>query len=187
MKRIVSLLFVVLMLGMMLVSCQQVESEGGETLPSDVVPSGDVDTTDTDANNFQNDRLPTGAELEALGFAGSEVRVLSWDKEEAQTFPKEDSSTDPIKSKLYYHWRSIEERFVYFNRNPIKSRARHLPLNDVPIFFLTFGFDYVIIFSSKISITKNKNPPIAVKSKENFYELRRYHYRRRSRRNLRRL
>ena len=111
MKKIVSLILVVLMLGTMLISCQQIESEGGETLPSVVVPSGDVNTTDTDANNFQNDRLPTGAELEALGFAGTEVKILSWDKEEAQTFPKEDSDNDPIKSKLYYHWRSIEERF----------------------------------------------------------------------------
>ena len=110
MKKIVSFILVVLMLGAVLVSCQQVETEGGETLPSDVVPTGDVDVTDTDANQYQNDRLPSGAELEKLGFAGTEVRVLSWDKEEAQTFPKEDSTADPIKSKLYYHWRSIEER-----------------------------------------------------------------------------
>ena len=111
MKRIVSMILVVLMLAAMLVSCQQPIDEEGDALPSDVVPSGDVDTTDTDANNFQNDRLPAGAELEKLGFAGKEVKVLSWDKEEAQTFPKEDSDNDPIKSKLFYHWKGIEERF----------------------------------------------------------------------------
>ena len=112
MKRIVSLILVVLMLASLLVSCQApIDDNGDGSLPSDVVPSGDVDTTDTDANNFQNDRLPAGTELEKLGFAGKEVKVLSWDKEEAQTFPKEDSDNDPIKSKLFYHWKGIEERF----------------------------------------------------------------------------
>ena len=113
MKRVVSVFLVALMLTAMLVSCQQpIDDEKGEgTLPSDVIPTGDVDTTDTDANQFQNDRLPTGAELEKLGFAGSEVKVLSWEEQEHQTFPKEDSSSDPIKSKLFYHWKGIEERF----------------------------------------------------------------------------
>lgn len=112
MKKIVSVILIVLMLAAMLVSCQAPVDENGDgTLPPDVVPTGDVDTTDTDANQYQNDRLPSGADLEKLGFAGAEVKLLSWDKEEAQTFPKEDSTSDPIKSKLFYHWKSIEERF----------------------------------------------------------------------------
>ena len=111
MKRIVSLILVVLMLTALLASCQQTEPDGGDTLPSDVIPSGEVDATDTDANQYQNDRLPTGDELAKLGFAGSEVRVLSWDEQEHQTFPKGDSDSDPIKSKLYYHFKGIEERF----------------------------------------------------------------------------
>ena len=105
------MLLVVLMLAAALASCQQPVDDGGDTLPSDVIPSGDVDTTDTDANNYQNDRLPTGAELEKMNLAGSEVRVLSWEEQEHQTFPKGDSDNDPIKSKLYYHWKGIEERF----------------------------------------------------------------------------
>ena len=32
--------------------------------------------------------------------------ALTWEQEEAQTFPKEDSENDPIKSKLFYHWKS---------------------------------------------------------------------------------
>ena len=111
MKRFVSLLLCLFILMALLVSCQQVESDGDKTLPSDVIPTGDVDATDTDANQYQNDRLPSGDELAQLGFAGSEVKILTWDKKEAQTFPKEDSATDPIKSKLYYHWKGIEERF----------------------------------------------------------------------------
>ena len=112
MKRFVAMLLVLLMLTAALCSCQKAEENGeGENLHSDVIPSGTVDQNDTDANEYQNDRLPTGAALESLGFAGSEVRVLSWDKQEHQTFPKGDSANDPIKSKLYYHWKGIEERF----------------------------------------------------------------------------
>ena len=117
MKRFVAMLLVLLTLT--LCSCQKVEgSDGEETLNSDVIPSGTIDQNDTDANEYQNDRLPTGAALESLGFAGREVRVLSWDKQEHQTFPKGNSENDPIKSKLYYHWKGIEERFdITFKTN----------------------------------------------------------------------
>ena len=111
MKKAIALSLCLLTLLALLVSCQSPEMDGGEQLPSDVIPSGEIDTADTDANNFQNDRLPTGNALEELGMAGSEIKILTWDQREAQTFPKGDSTTDPIKSKLYYHWKGIEERF----------------------------------------------------------------------------
>jgi len=115
MKKVISILLVLLMLSAMLISCQSKEDQEGPD--ADVVaPDGDVDTSDVDDCGYQNDRLPKGAELEKLGFKGSEVKVLSWDGEEGQTFPKENSTTDPIKAKLYNHWQGIAERFsITFN------------------------------------------------------------------------
>jgi len=75
-------------------------------------PGGVVDRVDTDCNGYQNDRLPNGEALKALGFEGSTVKILSWEEEEAQTFPKENSETDPLKGKLWVHYRGIEERFA---------------------------------------------------------------------------
>ena len=115
MKKIIAMLMVLLMLSFALMSCQAEQNEQ-EQNPEVLAPDGDVDTSDVDVNGFQNDRLPEDAELEKLGFAGSTVNILSWDGEEGQTFPKEDSDVDPIKSKLYYHWQGIEERFdITFN------------------------------------------------------------------------
>ena len=113
MKKIASLILVLLMLCPLLFSCQDNEI-GADSNPKpdgDVIaPDGDVNLEEKDPEGFVQDRLPQGEALEALGFAGSNVRILSWDEEEAQTFPKEDSTQDPLKNKLYNHYRGIEER-----------------------------------------------------------------------------
>ena len=74
-----------------------------------VVPQGDIQQEDD--HGYIADRLPTGEELKALGFAGSTLKILGYKDEEAQTLPKEDSTEDPLKSTLYNHWGSIKERF----------------------------------------------------------------------------
>ena len=75
-------------------------------------PSRDPEVVDPgeDPNGFQNDRIPGRNDLAMLGFAGSEVRLLTWDEAEAWTFPKEDSVTDSLKSRLYYHYFGVAER-----------------------------------------------------------------------------
>ena len=57
-----------------------------------------LDLSDVDENGYLNDRLPSGAALEALGIVGSEVKILTWGGEHHRTFPKEDSTNDPIQS-----------------------------------------------------------------------------------------
>ncbi len=115
MKRIISLMLVILMLSCLLLSCQNngttPNANNGDN-KNDVVapPEGEVNYELVDENGYLLDRLPEGAELEALGFSGSKVQILSWDEEEAQTFPKESSVTDPLKAKLYNHYKGIEER-----------------------------------------------------------------------------
>ena len=108
MKKIVSLLLVLLMLASMLIACQKNDVEQGENGP--VVPTVSMEEVEMDEKGVVKDRIPEGDALEALGFFGSSVTVLSWEEEEAQNFPKEDSAEDPIKSKLYNHWIAIEER-----------------------------------------------------------------------------
>ena len=111
MKRIVSLLLVLLMLSAMLFSCQKNEDELTDADGNSVVkPEGEINLEVKDDEGYVKDRIPDGEELKALGFEGSTVKILSWENEEGQTFPKEDSSSDPIKSKLYNHWIAIEER-----------------------------------------------------------------------------
>ncbi|MBQ7354800.1 MAG: hypothetical protein IJW62_04690, partial [Clostridia bacterium] len=125
MKRVLSLVLVLLMLAGMLLSCQKQEDpytnpDGSST----VVPDGEVDLERVDEEGYVADRLPTGDALAALGFAGSTVKVLGYEEEMDQTFPKEDSSSDPIKSKLYYHWKGIEEQFdITFN---VKHQLAHM-------------------------------------------------------------
>ncbi len=122
--RLISLILVLLTFSVPLFSCQN-ESQAPDQSDDPVViaPNGEVDLKDVDENGYQNDRLPRGEKLEALGFGGSTVKILTWEQEEAQTFPKEDSSKDPIKSKLFHHWRGIEERLG------IKFNATHAPSN----------------------------------------------------------
>ena len=108
MKKIVSLLLVILMLTSLLMACQKQEEESSD--PTTVVPQTSINEVEEDEKGIPKDRIPEGEALEALGFAGSTVKVLSWEEEEAQNFPKEDSAEDPIKSKLYNHWLAIEER-----------------------------------------------------------------------------
>ena len=108
MKKIVSLLLGLLKLASMLIACQKNDVEQGENGP--VVPTVSMEEVEMDEKGVVKDRNPEGDALEALGFFGSSVTVLSWEEEEAQNFPKEDSAEDPIKSKLYHHWIAIVER-----------------------------------------------------------------------------
>ena len=110
MKKLIAILLALLMLSFALVSCQKEENEKDQS-PEALTPEREIDTGRVDANGYLLDRLPEGDALKALGFSGSTVNVLSWDDEEAQTFPKEDSTSDPIKGKLYNHWLGIAERF----------------------------------------------------------------------------
>jgi len=124
MKKIISMILVLLMLSFALIACQKNEEGPGGPDGEVLAPEGDIDTSDVDVNGYQNDRIPEGAELEKLGFAGSEVKILSWEEEEAQTFPKENSTTDPIKSKLYNHYIAIEERLdITFKPNWCSSHT----------------------------------------------------------------
>ena len=118
MKRTLSLICLLLFLLPLIVSCStQDASPMDDAAPS--IPDGDVIYPENGGKNenetshgphYQNDRIPTGEALTALGFAGSEVKLLTWTKEEAKTFPVSDSTTDPLKSRLWFHWRAIEER-----------------------------------------------------------------------------
>jgi len=111
MKKVVALLLVLLTLSFMLMACQKPEDPNNPTGAPDVAPpKDDVDETDVDVNGYQNDRIPEGEKLKALGFGGSEVKILGWDDEEAESLPMDDSTSDPLKSKLWFHWRGIEER-----------------------------------------------------------------------------
>ena len=109
MKKILSLLLILLMLAGMLLACQKNQNEA-EAGGNSVVPIIPTDEIEEDIKGIIKDRIPEGDALAALGFEGSTVKILSWEEQEAQTFPKEDSSEDPIKSKLYNHWIAIEER-----------------------------------------------------------------------------
>ncbi len=115
MKRLVSLLLLLLMLSGMLFSCQTPGNTGTPGGPGNdegpvVAPEGEVDVTRKDENGYLLDRIPEGEALKALGFEGSKVKILGWDDEEAESIPTGDSDADPLKKKLYYHWRGIEER-----------------------------------------------------------------------------
>ena len=114
MKKILSLTLLLVMLAGMLFSCQTPENGGNGTGTGDggdvVAPNGDIDLEIKDEEGFTKDRIPEGDALKALGFEGSTVKILGWDDEEAESIPMGDSTSDPLKSKLYYHWRGIEER-----------------------------------------------------------------------------
>lgn len=107
MKRILSMILVLVMLACIFVGCKK-DNEDDENDSSGVAgPSGEVNTADTDSNGYQNDRLPK----DLSKYEGKTVKLLGWSGEEAQTIPKEDSSEDPLKAKLWEHWRGIEDRF----------------------------------------------------------------------------
>ena len=117
MKRIISILMVLLMLASMLVACggnastdnpsgsKPQGNNGGES--SDVKSElGEVNKNDVDENGYQNDRLP-----KAIDYEGLRVSLMTWETNEALTYPAEPGDGgDPIQQALYYHWRALEER-----------------------------------------------------------------------------
>lgn len=118
MKRFFALLLLLILLLSLLVSCQQDGAEGN----GDVTVQAPGDSQKEPVPNYRpssnpgylNDRVPEGEALEALGFAGKTVNILSWEKNSTRTFPKELSDSDPLQYKLYYHWRGVEERLSIF-------------------------------------------------------------------------
>ena len=124
MKKILAMVLVLLMLASMLLACQKQEDPTSDPTNPAVVPQGD--TTQEDDHGYVADRLPTGAELESLGFAGSTLKIMGYEEDEAQTLPKEDSTEDPLKSVLYNHWGSVKERFdISFEVKYVKGRYQH--------------------------------------------------------------
>jgi hypothetical protein len=126
MKKILSLVLVLLMLASMLLACQKNEDPNSTENGPAVVPQGEVNLENVDDRGIPEDRLPRGAELEALGFAGSTVKILGYEEEIHQTIPDADSTEDPLKSKLFHHWNSIKERFdIQLEVKYVKGRYQH--------------------------------------------------------------
>lgn len=108
-------------------SLSPIGSRYGSSVAKDV---SKLDAGDVDDLGYQNDRLPSDAAL-ATAYAGRTVRLLAWESESHQTYPKEDSATDALASKLYWHWRAIEDRFGItieptYSDSAYRSKAKFL-------------------------------------------------------------
>ena len=140
MKRILSLVLVLLMLGSLLVACQSTPTE---TPKDTTAQSGDVnsekpddseknpssDTSDggnTDDKGFIKDTLP-----DDIDYDGKKVSMLGWKDCKNTAWPEEGNANDPIQDTSYWHKKSVEDRMgiefdVYYESAGWSAQATFL-------------------------------------------------------------